>query len=86
MSLLGQSGVDAPLSSVEPTVAAARARLAFRVRELLTDRAWVSPEDLAAELQTTTAEVMFAVRELERAGLVRVVDSPVDGSSEPPSD
>lgn len=77
MSVTGRTGLDATtVPNVEPTVAAARAKLAFRVRELLADRAWVGPEELAAELQTTTAEVMFAVRELEHAGLVHVVDAP----------
>ena len=86
MSVLGRSSLEATLSNVEPSVAAARAKLAFRVRELLADRAWLEPADLAAELQTTTAEVMFAVRELERAGLVRVVDTPLsDVAAEPPA-
>lgn len=78
MSLIGQAGPGRleALPTVEPSVAAARAKLAFRVRELLADRGWLEPVDLAAQLGTTTAEVMFAVRELERAGLVRVVDTP----------
>lgn len=77
MPLTGQAGPGRleGLPAVEPSVAAARAKLAFRVRELLADRGWLEPVDLATELGTTTAEVMFAVRELERAGLVRVLDA-----------
>lgn len=88
MSLLGQAGPGhlEALPTVEPSVAAARAKLAFRVRELLADRGWMEPGDLAAQLATTTAEVMFAVRELERAGLVRVLDPPpADAPVDPPT-
>lgn len=80
----GQTGLDSPALAPEPSVAAERARLAFRVCDLLADRGWLEPAELAAELGTTTAEAMFAVRELERAGLVRVLDAaPVEPPPEP---
>lgn len=48
-----------------------------RVYALLADRSWLEPEQLAAELGTTTAAAMFAVRELEAAGLASVDTTPV---------
>lgn len=84
---LGHADLDPAVTTAEPSIAVARAKLAFRVRELLADRAWLEPAELAAELGTTTAEAMFAVRELERAGLVRVLDpAPADEPAAPPVD
>jgi Mn-dependent DtxR family transcriptional regulator len=69
-----QAPAEHPLA-LEPSVAAARTELAMRVRALLQERGELDPGELAAELKTTTAQVMFAVRELERLGMV-AVDQP----------
>ncbi|MDQ1687306.1 MAG: hypothetical protein QOK42_281 [Frankiaceae bacterium] len=57
---------------IEPSVAAARSQLAARVRALLLAHGPLEPDQLADLLNTTTAHVMFAVRELEQLGLVAV--------------
>lgn len=64
----------APMA-LEPSVAAARSQLAMRVRVLLLEHGVLEPQEIADRLGTTTAHVMFAVRELEQLGMV-VVENP----------